>query len=67
MTRKSPFDWPPGPARRDEMRRQGYNISPLDFTDEELAAIAAETAAEIAAEARGEYEWHPAPGTRNVG
>lgn len=47
---------PPGPARREEMLDRGQNISPADFTAEERAAMAAETA-----EVRKARVWTPFP------
>ena len=61
--RKSPFDWPPGPERRAEMRRQGYNISPMDFTDEETAA----TEARIAAQDTSQFDWRSTDELRPAG
>lgn len=40
----SPYSLPPGPERRELLRAQGRNISPIDYTDEENAAIATDAA-----------------------
>lgn len=48
VTKQDPWSFPPGPDRRRLMTEQGWNISPADFTAEELAASTKRAAALLA-------------------
>ncbi|WP_345462699.1 hypothetical protein [Nocardioides marinquilinus] len=36
MRPDSPFRFPPGPERREALTAEGWNVSDVDYTDEEL-------------------------------